>query len=138
MDEVRMGLADHELTLAVGEVGPDGEVWSLDVGLTYTGLSAQTNVWLGPPGVQQWLDEFFGELAQEWRGWHEPKEWVGMEGGLRLRATHDGLAYVNLEVELMENSGSGWSVSAVVPVDLGQLDDITAAIRDLLGRTSPV
>jgi uncharacterized protein DUF6228 len=107
-------------------------VWSLHVRVDDVGLSAETGVSLGPDGVEVSLADFFADLAQSWRGWQGAKEWDGMEGGLTLSCTHDGLGHVVIAVSLRHLSGAGWSAQAQVPVDAGQLDSVTDALRELL------
>ena len=107
-------------------------LWSLVVGVADDGLTAQTNIWLGPAGAEEPLPDFFADLAENWRGWSGTKEWRGMEGGLRLSCTHDKVGHVTLGISLSSNSGSGWETRVDVPVDPGQLDHIASEVRHLL------
>ena len=108
------------MLIDVGQRGEDGSVWSLIVGLSGEGLSAETPVWVGVAGVEEPLDRFFGSLAEGWRGWQGTREWVGMEGGLAIACRHDGTGTVIVDVRLSQLSGSGWMVETAIPIDAGQ------------------
>jgi hypothetical protein len=76
---------------------------------------------------------FFSELAMEWRGWEEARVWATYEGGLALACEHDRLGHVRVSVELREYSGHGWLVRGDVPVDAGQLDQLSRDLMVLVG-----
>jgi Family of unknown function (DUF6228) len=124
------------LIVSRGQTGPGergGEsVWSLRVRLVNEGLVAETCVSLGPEGVEQSLADFFDELAGSWRGWAGVKAWVGMEGGMTLSCSHDGLGHVQVSVTLRQLSRAGWRVESDAVVDAGQLDGLVRELRELL------
>ena len=128
---VKLGQAGNWLVLKRGELDT-GELWSLDVALEAGGLSAATSVWLEPEGVGLTLAAHFGEMSADWRGWDGSKDWEGTEGGLTLSCTNDGLGHIILDVQLNHLSGEGWSARANIPIDAGQLDEITADLHRLL------
>ena len=119
-----------------GEIGPveDGGLglWALVVLVEDEGLSAETSIWLGPHGVEVSLADYFADLARDWRGWRGAKQWEGIEGGLKLCCTHDGLGHVSVGVSLNHLSGAGWETLVDVPVDAGQLDVVASGMRELL------
>ena len=77
------------------------------------------------------LDEFFGGLAERWRGWEGEMEWEAL--GLKLSARHDGLGHVTLEVSLQGHYArpESWVVSASLQLDAGALDGLARAARAL-------
>ena len=106
------------------------------VALHADGLTAQTEVWLGPEGVEQRLDDFFSGLASDWRGWSGSRVWDGMEGGLSLGCRNTGNGPVQIDVTLRHLSGSDWTTSATVEVDAGA--QMSAIAADLARLLSPV
>jgi len=106
---------------------------SLHTLLVLPDLRAETEVHLGPPGVQAVLGSFFAGLADAWRGWTGVEVWEAYEGGLRLSCRHDGLGTVFVAVELSERSGpDGWHVQGEVQVDAGeQLAQLARSLSSL-------
>lgn len=72
------------------------------------------------------LDDFFAELAAEWRGWVGAKMWSALEGDVSLAASHDGLGTVSLLAELRGEPSSraepDWRAALVLELDAGALD----------------
>lgn len=132
----RLGHGGTAVTLERNDTGKgDGgnlAVWSLRVCLDDDGLTAETVVLLGPDSVEISLADFFAEMARDWRGWGGAREWVGMEGGLSLSATHDGLGHVAVEVAVRQRSGDGWLAQTAIQLDAGELDAVVEALRAVL------
>ena len=122
------------LRLTRGESGPGPsgrhELWSLTVQVEEGGLHATARVGL-LDGVEPPLSDLFDDMAANWRGWHDAKEWAAYEGGLRLSCTHDGLGHVAVSIELVAPA-DGWVIHAVIPVEAGQLDQIASQVRQLV------
>jgi len=100
--------------------------------LVLSNLRAETQVHLSDPALEVSLVSFFSELAKNWRGWEGTRTWATYERGLTLACSHDGLGHVGVAVELREYSGHGWLVRGDVPVDAGQLDQISRDLVELL------
>jgi hypothetical protein len=101
------------------------EAWWWQVTLSDRDASATTRV--DPDGAML-VDEFFADLAREWRGWSGEKIWQPIEGGLRLSARHDGLGHVTLRTTLQQDAyPDGWRFEATLKLDAGTLD---ATARD--------
>lgn len=107
-------------------------VLSMLVELRSEGLSASTSVLLGHEELETPLDQFFGDLAKNWRGWKGSRVWDATEGGLTLACRHDGVGTVMIDVELRHLSGQGWTARAEIPADPGQLDELAATVQRLL------
>ena len=76
---------------------------------------------------------FFEDLAANWKGWEGVKEWASVEGDFALSCTSDGLGHVAMEVTL--KSGvyeDDWCVKAVIHVEVGQLEEIAAKVKQFL------
>lgn len=75
------------------------------------------------------LTTFFGELADQWRGWEGEQTWRCLEGEVALSATHNGLGTVALKAGLRSgthtDAGPAWSASAFLYLDAGGLDRLT-------------
>lgn len=76
------------------------------------------------------LVALFDDLAANWKGWSDEKEWRSVEGDFALSCTSDGLGHAALRVTL--KSGvyeDDWCVQAVIHVDAGQLEDLASRVR---------
>ncbi len=90
--------------------------------------------WGGGP---ERLLSFLDELAAGWRGWAGAKEWSDDHQLTHLRATHDGVGTVVVEVSIergWQEPGSWW-LRAFVPVDPGAFQVAASSLRMLLERT---
>ena len=79
------------------------------------------------------LVAFFDDLAANWKGWADKKEWRSVEHDFALSCTSDGLGHAAMRVTL--KSGvyeDDWCVQAVIHVDAGQLEDLAAKVREFL------
>ncbi len=92
-----------------------------------SGISAATQVYL--LGGCDGLDEFWHELADDWRGWEGTRSWRSLEGDLELSATSDRLGHVALEVRLDEGAPYQWRMHGTIALEAGQLDSIATAAR---------
>ncbi|MDP8971616.1 MAG: DUF6228 family protein [Actinomycetota bacterium] len=75
------------------------------------------------------FDEFWRELARDWRGWEGTRSWGSLEGELELSVVSDRLGHVTLEVCLSEGSPFQWQVHGIVSLEAGQRDCIAADAR---------
>jgi hypothetical protein len=96
-------------------------------------LRAETHVHLTDDALEISLASFFSELAKAWRGWKGARSWATYERGMALVCEHDRLGHVRVSVELREYSGHGWLVRGDVPVDAGQLDQLSRDLAALVG-----
>jgi Family of unknown function (DUF6228) len=95
--------------------------------LNASGLSSATQVYL--LGGCDHLDQFWRDLAENWRGWEGTRSWQSLEGDLEFSATSDRLGHVELEVRMEEGAPFQWRVHGKISLDAGQLDHIAAAAR---------
>ena len=72
------------------------------------------------------LPEFFAQMARDWRGWVDTREWEAFEGELRLSATMDRTGHISLVVELENGFGLKWTAKAILVLEAGQLDRLAA------------
>jgi Family of unknown function (DUF6228) len=98
-----------------------GKLDSVNVELVLPHLRASSHVSLGQ---ERPLDEYFAELAVEWRAWPGAKEWKTYEGGLVLSCLNDARGHIAVGVTPRDNSMAGWLVHGDVPLDAGQLDEL--------------
>jgi Family of unknown function (DUF6228) len=104
--------------------------------LVTDGLTAHTTFWVGPEGIEHRLDDFFRSLEGDWRGWDGPRQWKGMEGGLSLTCTHNGLGTITVAAVLENLSGSDWTAKAALAVGAGEeLSHLARDLRRLLTLT---
>jgi hypothetical protein len=104
----------------------DGALWSMRARLRVPSLEASALVHLTARQEGD-LPAYFATLAAEWKGWTGTREWRADEGGLHLSCTHDGRETVSMGTELHELN-LGWIVRAVVPIDVGALDQVAADV----------
>lgn len=100
--------------------------------LTLDGATAQTTVY-NDVDIPASLANYFGRLAESWRGWEDRRDWFSLEGQLDLSATHDGLGTVRLGVVLSSSRNdadpSSWSLAGMLMLDAGQLDALARHLR---------
>jgi hypothetical protein len=81
------------------------------------------------------LDDFFAELAAEWRGWVGDKTWSALEGDVSMAASHDGLGTISLLTELRGEPSSraepDWRAALVLELDAGALDRLARDAKGL-------
>ena len=76
-----------------------------------------------PYGTPPVLDEFFGRLAQDFRGWDGPRAWRSEDGDLELVAVNDWIGIVQLRVTLTQETWTAAATIACAPEELGQTRD---------------
>lgn len=75
------------------------------------------------------LGDFFGQLADDWRGWTGEREWESLEGELRLRAEADRTGHVYLRIRLQGGAPDRWTVDALLVLEAGQLQRMAMEAR---------
>jgi hypothetical protein len=69
------------------------------------------------------LADFFGRLADEWRGWTDKRVWESVEGDLRIEARHE-YGHIQLRVVLRSPGpgwgNEGWRATADLAIDPGE------------------
>jgi hypothetical protein len=78
------------------------------------------------------LADFFGQLADDWRGWSGEQVWESVEGDLRIEARHE-YRHVQLRIVLRSQGpgwgNEGWKVTADLTIDPSE--ELTRAASDL-------
>ncbi|MFC4018908.1 DUF6228 family protein [Micromonospora sp. GCM10011542] len=78
------------------------------------------------------LADFFGQLADDWRGWSGERVWESVEGDLRIEARHE---YRHIQLRIVIRSpgpgwgNEGWKAAADLTIDPGE--ELTRAVSDL-------
>jgi hypothetical protein len=81
------------------------------------------------------LSGFFRDLATNWRGWQGKKEWSSLEGELRFAATSDSTGHTSLSVRLRSGPYPfDWSLSAVLLIEAGKLEQVASDIEKFVGH----
>ena len=75
------------------------------------------------------FDEFWRELAGDWRGWEGTRSFGSLDGELELSVVSDRLGHVTPEACLSEGSPFRWRAHGIVALEAGQLDCIAADAR---------
>jgi hypothetical protein len=135
-DAVRIG-RDVQGAVLIGPVRPTGYGGlHIPIRLTAPALSASGNIevesWGG--GGSETLADYFRDLATEWRGWAEAKDWRDDGATVRMSATHDGIREVVLSVSVsnLPYATTGrWKVETIVSVEPGELERIAEQIESL-------
>lgn len=128
MDPVIVG--DAGRTLAFSDPQFQGALPADYLSVTVTGpdMVASRQVYAGWEGGFTTLASFFGDLADDWRGWQGVRVFESIESDLRIEANHDG--HVHLRVSLWESTvPDGWRVRAEVRLDAGEA--LSRAAADL-------
>ena len=82
------------------------------------------------------LKAFFDGLAANWQGWPGKRQWGSLEGELSLSATIDSSGHIMLSVEMRSGSYPfDWRLSAMILVEVGQLDRLAASVGEFLTET---
>jgi hypothetical protein len=69
--------------------------------------------------------DFFGRLADQWKGWEGEETWKDPEGEWSMTAISDNLGHVRLEVKISPHPGLWpWSAGVSVQLDAGQLEEL--------------
>ena len=133
MPEVRIGSATEFLSLVPQP--PVGAPDSVIATLRLDGLAATTQVVSNYTSGFQDLADFFGELADNWRGWQGARRWESLEHDLTIEARHQ-YGHVTLVIEVrcdrLDWGNSGWRVTGDVAIDPGeQLSSVAKDVASL-------
>jgi hypothetical protein len=103
--------------------------WDYRAQLQGHSLKAEVTVGDDNPGT---FIEFFGSLAQDWRGWSGTRAYESLDSTLSITAAHDGAGEIRFEVRLRAGADSGFDWSAIhrLTVEPGHLGAIAAAARE--------
>nr|WP_276310093.1 DUF6228 family protein [Nocardioides speluncae] len=121
MPTVRIGNATECLQLVPepGVGAPEVLVATLEV----EGVTATRSVVNNYTTGFQDLADFFGGMADAWRGWLDARSWESIEGDLRLEARHEH-GRVRLTVTLRHDragwTNHGWRVTADLGMEPGE------------------
>jgi hypothetical protein len=86
----------------------------------------------------RYLARFFRDLASNCKGWAGKKEWASLEHELSLAATIDLTGHISLSVRLRTcASPFDWSLSAVLLIEAGQLEQIASSIEQFVHDGAP-
>jgi hypothetical protein len=73
---------------------------------------------------------FFAEMARDWRGWVDEKQWEDLEGRVKLSASSDATGYSSLRVQ-MRGPNFEDRVEAMLTYEAGQLEHMSRAVDRL-------
>ena len=77
------------------------------------------------------LEDFFRDLAANWRGWPGEKTYESLEEELLLKATSDCLGHTELEVRLTSGPPPfHWMLRAALLIEAGQLESIAKHVEE--------
>ena len=91
-----------------------------------TGLQAGAPVYTY---MSQGIGQYFGDLANNWKGWQGKKEWSSLEGELKLKASCDHLGHIFLSVHLINGAPPIWEIQADLTLEAGQLENLATEAR---------
>lgn len=138
MDDVTIGSpGSATATLGQPEIASDASGMSIPLTLTAEGVSARCTIDLeawsqGPKG----LVDYFADIATAWSGWPGTKEWIDDGGSVSMRATHDGIGHVALEISASPSAGwdgpGSWDLRITIPIEPGSLGGIAQRLASLL------
>ena len=121
MDDIfQVKSSDSDAQLVLRRV--DENTYSAE--LTSASLSMTTRVYQFGGGDR--LNEFWRDLARDWRGWDGVRTWEPLEGCLYLSAVSDRLGHVTVTVRLEDRVPFRFAAEAQLLVEAGQLDRIAS------------
>jgi hypothetical protein len=131
-DEVVIAGRDGRLLrLHSREFGPKGALEYFTAEVRVSTLHAEVRVYAwGADG----LSALFEEMALQWRGWEEAKEWSSVEGELKVAARHGRLGHIALEVSLRPLHEE-WEAQATIVLEAGSLDPPARSVQEFIGET---
>jgi hypothetical protein len=142
MNDVIIGSPDTATaTLGQPQIASDESGMSIPLTLIAKGVSARCVIDLetwskGPQG----LVEYFTDMAIAWRGWPDTKEWIDDGGYISMRATHDGIGHVAIEIQASPSAGwdgpGSWDLRITIPIEPGALHGLSKQMASLLNRAS--
>jgi primase-polymerase (primpol)-like protein len=80
--------------------------------------------------------KLFREMANEWKGWKNPKTWADLEDRVKLSASSDSTGHVRITVELRGPDYDS-ALKAIIVYEAGQLDRMATEIAELLPPDAP-
>lgn len=98
----------------------------IEVTVTGSELSAQARVAF--LGGADGLDEYWADIAENWRGWQGEKTWRSLESDLGFAAVSDRAGHVTLKVTLEYGTPWKWQTQVLLAIEAGQLDGIAATV----------
>jgi hypothetical protein len=96
----------------------------------FSGKATASTYFSGSPA------KLFREMANEWKGWKEPKTWSDLEGRVMFSATSDPTGHVRLNVKLRGPDYDS-ALEVIVAYEAGQLDRMADEIAQLLSPNGP-
>lgn len=93
-------------------------------------LVAEADMWWNDAmGEPKSLCDFFADIAANWKGWTDVKEWKAAEHPFKLSGSHDGLGHIALDVQLGSGWHEGdWRVQSRILIDAGLLDEVATRV----------
>jgi hypothetical protein len=73
------------------------------------------------------LPRFFGELAENWKGFAGERVWTSLEGEFKIVCTSDSLGHFALK-SIIENDMETCSINTIY-VEAGQLEEIASEVE---------
>jgi hypothetical protein len=104
-----------------------------DAAISTPRMQARVNV---PDFGNKSVADFFAELATDWRGWKDERQWKSIEGNMALTATIDLTGHIRCVITLGERHGrDDWSVTCVLMIESGE--QLLTFSRDLTRMFAP-
>ncbi len=122
-------------TVVIGEgVDPysDFSIVDFPVSILADGLNATTYV----RSIVGHLDQFLQEIADDWKGTQNRREWEAIEHDLTIDADRDLLGHVRLTFSLRDSyRAESWLVRATVQLDAGEeMATLARQVKQLFRR----
>ena len=135
IDSVTIKSSRYAAELKLSEPRPSGEhheIEYLRVSVNASELAASSSeVYILEPHS---LAAFFSDVAAHRNGWDGVKEWHSVENDFALSCAMDAMGHVAMEVTLKSGPyADAWHVRLVMSVDVGQLEEIAAKVKQFLG-----
>ena len=88
------------------------------------GIKLSNSVWL--LACDDYLADYWLELAAAWDGWSGDKVWTSLEGELNFSGSHDGKGTVTVRIQMQYGLPKGWVATAFLELDPGSSLDALA------------
>ena len=132
-DELVLSREGRSITFGERTYDPGGRLQVYQVSLAANGMRAALSAWhcnWAPSPAQ-----YFGKLADQWRGWDGVETWNDPEGEWSMSATADALGHVRLDVEIAPEPGLWpWRAMLSVALDAGQLEELRRGSAAFFGE----
>lgn len=102
------------------------------VNLKHKDFTVSTKVYAFQPNGETCQD-YFDDLANNWKGWTGKKEWSSFEGEFTISSETDSLGHIEMKVAL--DSFDNWNAQISINIDAGQLENISLAIKRFFSPT---